>query len=252
MELDPLTTVLEIVNFLVLIWLLKRFLFKPVQAAIVRRQQTLEQAQLDARQQTQQAEALQRQLQGKIDDWEQEKARQQQELQNQLSQQRERALAKVREEADAEKKRLQLILEQDRAALEDKTRHQAQQGALKLTGQLLQRLAGAELDQALLVMLLEDLQQLPAEEHSRLLNAAQQQKSVVVTSARPLTNAQQQQLQQVLSQVLGQAPGESIELTTKVDEQLVSGIRLAIGPLLLHANLADELAFFKAELQHAI
>ncbi len=248
MELDPLTIVLEIINFLVLIWLLKRFLFKPVKAAIARRQQDLEQAQLDARQQEQKAAALKQELQGKIDAWEQEKAEQQQDLQNQLSQQREQALEKVRAAAEAEKQRLHSVLEQDRAALAESTRRQAQQGALQLTGQLLQRLAGADLDQALLTMLLEDVHKLPAAERERLANALRHQNELQVTSARPLTDIQQQQLQQTLTAALG----HPVKLQPTVDDQLISGLRLSIGPLILHANLADELEFFKAELQHAI
>ena len=39
MGLDTTTFVLEIVNFLILLWLLNRFLYRPVQAAIARRQQ---------------------------------------------------------------------------------------------------------------------------------------------------------------------------------------------------------------------
>lgn len=248
MELDPLTIVLEIVNFLVLIWLLKRFLFKPVQAAIARRQQDLEQAQQDALQKAKGATELQQQLQSKIDDWEQEKIRQQQQLQEQLSRQREQAMGKVRQEAEEEKKRLQTILQQDQAALQEKTQQEAQKGAIQLTQQLLNRLAGTELDQALLNMFADDIQQLPDTERDKLATALRKQKSVLITSARPLPDAQTQQLQNILQSVLGQ----NITLDTKVDEQLISGVRLTIGPMILHANLADELEFFKAELHHAI
>ncbi|MBA56749.1 MAG: hypothetical protein CMK89_20025 [Pseudomonadales bacterium] len=248
MELDPLTIVLEIVNFLVLIWLLKRFLFKPVQAAIARRQQDLEQAQQDAQQKAKDATDRQQQLQSKIDDWEQEKIRQQQQLQEQLSRQREQAMDKVRQEAEDEKKRLQTILQQDQAALMEKTQQQAQQGAIQLTQQLLNRLAGTDLDQALLNMFADDINQLPDTERDKLATALRKQKSVLITSARPLPDAQTQQLQNILQSVLGQ----NITLETKVDEQLISGVRLTIGPMVLHANLADELEFFKAELHHAI
>ena len=146
MELDPLTLVLEIVNFLVLIWLLQHFLFKPVQAAIARRQQQLKQAQQDAEAQQQAAASLQQTLQAKIDEWDVERAHQRQALLTELSEQRQQAMTKVREEAETEKKRLQSILEQDKAALAAKARQESQQGALLLTQQLLRRLAGEDLE----------------------------------------------------------------------------------------------------------
>ena len=248
MELDPLTLVLEIVNFLVLIWLLQRFLFKPVQAAIARRQQQLKQAQQDAEAQQQAAASLQQTLQAKIDEWDVERAHQRQALLTELREQRQQAMTKVREEAETEKKRLQSILEQDKAALAAKARQESQQGALLLTQQLLRRLAGEDLDNALLNMLQEDLQALSAAEHDEITNALHKQTTLLVTSARPLAPDQLQQLQHTLTDTLHQ----TVSLDTRLDESLISGIRLNIGPLTLHANLVDELEFFKAELHHAI
>lgn len=249
MTLDPLTFALEILNFLVLLWLLQRFLFRPIRGALVQRQQHLQQAQQDARQQEQQAKALQQELQQQLQDWEQSKQQQQQALQQQLSQERERALNQVRAEADAEKQRLQVVLEQDRAALAQRTLQQARQGALQLTGHLLQRVAGPELDQALLNMLMEDCAELPASDRQELIAALHsQQGPLPVESARPLSSRQQQQLQQSLCELLKQ----ELQIENRIQPDLISGLRVHIGPRILHANLADELGFFKAELPDAL
>ena len=134
------------------------------------------------------------------------------------------------------------------AALAAKARQESQQGALLLTQQLLRRLAGEDLDNALLNMLQEDLQALSAAEHDEITNALHKQTTLLVTSARPLAPDQLQQLQHTLTDTLHQ----TVSLDTRLDESLISGIRLNIGPLTLHANLVDELEFFKAELHHAI
>ena len=42
MQIDWTTLVLEIINFLVLVWILKRFLYRPVMEAIAARQQRVE------------------------------------------------------------------------------------------------------------------------------------------------------------------------------------------------------------------
>jgi hypothetical protein len=59
MNLDATTFALEILNFAVLLWLLRRFLFKPVQAALAARAQAEQQQRdtLDARQQALDARA---------------------------------------------------------------------------------------------------------------------------------------------------------------------------------------------------
>ena len=63
MGLDLTTFVLEIVNFLVLLWLLSHFLYRPVQAAIARRQQQAEQARQALEAQRLSLEAKQTELQ---------------------------------------------------------------------------------------------------------------------------------------------------------------------------------------------
>ena len=42
MQIDWMTLVLEIINFLVLVWILKRFLYKPVMEAIAARQRRVD------------------------------------------------------------------------------------------------------------------------------------------------------------------------------------------------------------------
>ena len=49
MELNWSTFVLEILNFLVLVWILKRFLYKPVLAVIARRREGIEKSLAEAR-----------------------------------------------------------------------------------------------------------------------------------------------------------------------------------------------------------
>ena len=93
----------------------------------------------------------------------------------------------------------------------------------------------------------EDLQALPADERTALQESLQrQQGNVIVTSAHPLSAAAEQTLQSALTAALQQP----VQLETQLDPALLSGVRINIGALVLHANLADELAFFQRSLNH--
>jgi F-type H+-transporting ATPase subunit b len=61
-----------------------------------------------------------------------------------------------------------------------------------------------------------------------------------VQSARALSQAARTRLEQALSRSLG------VECRAQyaVDESLLGGVRVALGPWLLQADLADELRFF--------
>ena len=117
MELSWTTFVLEIINFLVLVWILKRFLYKPVLKVIARRQAGIEKRLSDAEALHADAEKLQIQYEGRLADWEQERqqareslareldterTRKMEELQTALKQEREKArVAESHRQADA-------------------------------------------------------------------------------------------------------------------------------------------------------
>ena len=73
MELSWPTFILEIVHFLVLVWILKRFLYKPILQAIGQRKALIEKNLADAEARQSEAEALEQQFQKRLTDWENEK-----------------------------------------------------------------------------------------------------------------------------------------------------------------------------------
>ena len=74
MEIDWTTFVLEVVNFLALVWILKRFLYRPVLEVLARRRAGVEQTLEVARQSEVRAAELKSQFENRLADWEREKA----------------------------------------------------------------------------------------------------------------------------------------------------------------------------------
>jgi len=69
LELNWSTFALEIFNFLVLVWILKRFLYKPVLNVITRRRETIENQLAEARQLHADADALKERYEHRLSDW---------------------------------------------------------------------------------------------------------------------------------------------------------------------------------------
>lgn len=68
MELNWSTFILEIINFLILIWILKRFFYKPVLEVIARRRAGIEKTLEDAQALHNEAKALQKQYESRLAD----------------------------------------------------------------------------------------------------------------------------------------------------------------------------------------
>lgn len=247
MQLDPLTFGFEILNFLVLLWLLHRFLYKPIRAAIALRQTTLEDALIAA--QTREQSAKQKELE--IDqlkaNWATEKASQEKALQVQLSEEKDKALDKIRQAAAIEKVRLQTLLAQEQADHSKQARITQIENAFHLVDTFLKRLSGLDLDKALVTLFSEDLLTLSDLSKQQICDALEKQKGqLMLESAHTLGDSAIAKVTLALN-TLWQ---KNITLTTQLDSSLISGIRVSIGALVLHANLGDELRFFKEQLAH--
>jgi len=57
--------------------------------------------------------------------------------------------------------------------------------------------------------------------------------------------------QNMLSSALAEIIGRKVPVEYSINPELISGYQVDIGPWVLHANLRDELKFFRGVLQHA-
>lgn len=158
MSIDWLTVAAQVVNFLVLVYLLKRFLYTPVIQAMDRREQRIQDR-------LQKAQAREEEAQSRAQSYEQAQA--------ELEAEREQALEAAREEADSLRERLMdeartavanrrsqwresLQAEQSRMARELKA--QSAQAVIKISRRALDDLAGRTLEMAVFERFMEALE----------------------------------------------------------------------------------------------
>lgn len=245
MELNWSTFILEIVNFLILVWILKRFLYKPVMDAIATRRAGIEQEMQTASEKAQEADTLQHQYEHRLQDWEQEKQAAREQLRDEIEQERQRLQAQLQTSLAQEQEKAQVIATQQEQERRRHYEQQALQNSMRFTSKLLGELASVDLEARLLNRLLAQLQALPAAQRERL-NQAFNSHGVTATvlSAYPLSEPQRQQIDRIL-QGLSDTP---VQCEFKQESNLLAGTRIQLGPWLLQANLHDELQAF-AELE---
>lgn len=247
MELDWTTFILEMINFLILTWLLSHFLYRPVMNILRRRQQAIRQQLDDARDTQTRADNLKQRYETRLSDWEQERSQARQTLQGDLDEERRQRLKALQSELEQERDKARSAdahrLHEQQLALETQA---LLQGAAFCT-RLLTRVASPELEQRLLQLTLDDLRQLDPAQRTTLEEAYRQSHHKIrVVSAFPLSQQGLAQLEQVFKDLFASSPNCSFAL----EPALIAGVRLHIGPWSLQANLQDELKFF-TEASHA-
>ena len=241
MAIDWTTFTLEVINFLVLVWLLKRFLYQPVLGVLGRRQAGVAHTLAEARRA--EAEAVERrdQFERRLADWETEKASLHAALQAELAAERGRQLQALTRTLAAEQERQQAQAAHRAVEQRRELEAQALLQARRFATRLLSRLAGPELEGLLLDVFVADLTDLPEDQFAGLdIDALGDGGQVHIISAFPVPEVQRQRVASALTARLGRA----LPLSWVEDPELLAGLRLALGPWQLDLSLADELDAF--------
>jgi F-type H+-transporting ATPase subunit b len=248
MQLDWMTFVLEIVNFLILVWILRHFLYRPILATIERRRAAIEKTMNDAAAGKAQAEDLERHYNERLAAWEKEKEGLRSEALAEIDEDRRRRLAAVQEEVDREAERRRAIERNRAGQAQRKMEREVSARAARMAGRLATRLASPAVEEELARMLLEDLDQLPVTRRKAIADACRQAGNrFTVASAFALPDPVRARVTDGIRRLVGvEADGEFIE-----DPDLVAGLRVSLGSSVLHANIGDELEFFRERAVHA-
>jgi F-type H+-transporting ATPase subunit b len=240
-ELNWSTFVLEIVNFLVLVWILKRFLYRPVLDVIARRRAGIEKTLGEAKSLKAQAEEMGRRYEGRLAEWEHEREGARKDLAQELEAERGRRLATLQAELAQEREKARAVEErrQTEVLRELETRALAQGSAF--AARLLGLAAGPELEGRLVEMAVAELQRLPAADLAKLRERwGEHPDAATVASAHPLSDAQRQ----ALTEALAAATGRTLSVSFQAEPELMAGLRITLGAWLLEANLRAELRGF--------
>ena len=241
MEFNISTFALEIINFLILIWILQRLFYKPLLEAIARRKQHIDQSLDDAKKLHQEADDLRGLYQNRQKLWEQEKQAALAALRQQVETERSTQMEKLRIDLEQERQKAKVTLSHQQKELQQQAEKQALLNGARFAGLLLQQATGPELEARLLLMLMDPMTTLP-EDCKLGMKMLEHKKTVAikVTSAYPLASDLQQQLEQKFSPLIS----SPVHFQYYQDAALIAGVRLDIGAWVLHANLKHELAGF--------
>jgi F-type H+-transporting ATPase subunit b len=236
------TFVLQTANFLILVWLLQHFLFKPVKAMVARRREEISLALNEASAERENSGRLKQEMQTQRFQMEAERQRLLEEQSLELSAQRQQILEQARVEAEKLKSQALAQLREERAAAMEELFQESVQLATALGERLLRELALPSLDQPFFARVLQYLDRLSATERSNLL-AELGSGPLILTTAHPIRIEEQTQWRELLAKRIG-----ANDIRFGADPALVAGAKLEFAHSILSFNWRDALDAAKKEL----
>jgi len=249
MQIDWLTVAAQIVNFLILVYLLKRFLYKPVTEAMARREQRIADRLNESREREEQAEHERERLHQRLEDLEQRRDRIMQQAKDEAEEERRRLMDEAREQSDAARQRWQQQAEEEKERFLDELRDRTVDGFETLARKALADLAEAELEAQMVRAFVARLQQIDGDSRRALAEgAADDGDDLIVITSFELDDGGRESLTDAIQQQLGGDVGISYQQSS----DLLCGVELRAGGRRLGWTLADYLDRLEAGIEDVL
>ncbi|AMV73778.1 ATP synthase subunit B [Desulfuromonas carbonis] len=249
MLIDWFTVGAQVLNFLLLVWLLKRFLYQPILHALDAREKRIAAELANADRQQAEARREREEYQQKIEEFAQQRTA----LLNQeiaaAKVEGRRLLDAARQAADdLSAKRLEALRSELHSVQQDLQRR-VQREVFAIARKALGELAATSLEERLAGVLLARLRELDDEARSAFSTALGNASSaMLIRSAFDLPTAQRAALQTALNETFAAA----IEVRFETAPELISGIELSVNGQKVAWSIAEYLTFLEKEVEKLI
>jgi len=250
MLIDWFTVGAQILNFLVLVWLLRRFLYRPVLNALDKREEMIRKQIQEAEQQTDAATQEREQYLELQQSWEQKKASMLEAAEDTATQHRKRLVDEAREEAAALRHRLEQSMREEHEQLQQEILLRTQQEVFAISRKVLKDLASSSLEEHMVQAFLRKLNELRPDEEAKLVQMIQNARGeVVVRSAYELPVGLQKRVRDYIGNLVS---GESLRFSFETAPDKISGIEILAGGYKLAWSVTDHLSSLELKLSQLL
>ena len=236
MQISWFIVIAQIINFLVLIWLMKKYLYKPILSAIDDREKKIAAQITDAKAKKAEAKSEQDEFNKKNQDFDQQKKDMTEKAVAEANDQRNKLLDEAKTEAAALKDKQEKESKQAQQDLHDRLAKKTEQEVFAVTRKTLADLAGLSFDEQAVKVFIKRIDELDETARKPFIEAFKSDKGPIrVQSAAELPEKQQNAIEQSINKVLGAKP----RLEFKTSPELIGGIELTANGYKLSWSIAE-------------
>jgi F-type H+-transporting ATPase subunit b len=238
MLIDWFTVGAQTLNFLILVWLMKRFLYQPILHAIDAREKRIAAELADADATKAEARQERDEFQRKNEQFEQQRATLLSQATEEVQAERQRLLNAARLATDTLRAKRQNALQREQQSLNDEITRRTQDEVFAIARQTLTDLAGTSLEERMSDVFTHRLRELNGEAKDGLAKALKMSSDpVLVRSAFDLPSEQRATIQQALNETFS----TEIQVRFETAPDVISGIELTTNGRKVAWSIADYL-----------
>ena len=239
MLVDWFTVSAQVVNFLILVWLMKRFLYKPILHAIDAREQRIAAELADADGKKAEAEKEREKFQKNNEEFNRQRNDLLGKAKEEAKAERERLFDEARQAADALRAKRQDALKREQQSLNDEIARRTREEVFAIARKTLMDLAGTSLEERMSEAFTRRLRELNDEAKEGLAKALKTSSEPVrLRSAFEMPPQQRAAIQHALNETFS----AEIQVRFETAPDVISGIELAANGRKVAWSIADYLA----------
>jgi F-type H+-transporting ATPase subunit b len=238
----------QIINFLILVLLLKRFLYGPIVKAMAAREEKIASQLAAARQKREEAEQEEASLRQKVRNIADQRQEMLAQAEGEAASQKQKLFAQAREEVELVRQKWVESVKWQKEAFLANLKQRLVQEIFAISRRVLQELGNLEVEQRLLEVFLKRFRQLAPGERQALQDSLKEAGGELhVTTAFALTPETQEQITAEVQELLG--PGLAVRFTTS--GELVAGIEMLTSSRKIAWSLGNYLDSLEEDLSQA-
>ena len=236
MKINWFTLIAQIINFLVLMWLLKRYLYKPILNAIDERENKIVAQLKDAEAKKAEAEKERNEFKKKNETFDRQKGELMQKAIEESNAEGLKIKEEARNEANALKAKLEKNIQDSQENRNLEIAQKIQQEVVTITKKTLTDLSSASLEEQSVLTFIKKINELKEDEKQKMISTLTSRKNpILVKSAFKLSTKLQTEIQQSINAVLD----EESQFQFKIAPELISGIELSANGYKLSWSISE-------------
>jgi F-type H+-transporting ATPase subunit b len=235
MKFNIWTFLFQVINFLVLLFILKRVLFKPIREIIEKRRSLIQQRIEEAEKTKKEAMELKENYQHDMDGLHELKSRMLEKMNEEVEQERKRLIGRAEEEAAK-------VIEKEKAVFDtEKARHEAElkdtaiEAVTLFATNLLKDVSDENLHKAIYEKLFREIQGIAS--HMPEIKEKERLLTVDLITAYPPSEAETRKLKEAIESLLSQG----VLLNTIIDSSLIAGIKIKAHDMVYDLSLSGQI-----------
>jgi F-type H+-transporting ATPase subunit b len=246
MKFNVWTFAFQVINFIVLLFILKRILYKPVREIIEKRRGLIHQNIEDAEKTKKEALELKERYQQEMDKLKEFKSQMLEKLHEEVEEERKKLMSKAKEEADEVIEKERVLFDREKGRLESELKDKAVETVSIFASNLLTNLSDENLHRAVYGRLFKEIQQI-----ATTMPAGKEKDgplTIDLITAYPSNENEIREIQEAIESLIS----HKVFLNTIIDKSLIAGAKIKVYDMIYDASLSGQINALMLKLKETL